>query len=385
LFHDGSGPDREDGQRSRNRSERPRQTSDNIAMNGPKRTNRRAVLKAVTATAVGGSIVTGTASLTQDDTTQKAGGRSNVVKVIAGHGHEEGEHEFTLSTDEIPSGWTTFELENTTGHAHFAYLSKVPQAAIDEADSQGRELLDYWVEHITRPFQWLMDTMDNGKKPDPDDRFSDEMLFPAWFGDVLPSGGVGLTAGHRTSATTVNLDPGEYIIECYVKNADNDFHSYLGMIESLTVTDASGGAEPESTVDLSLSTDGIDAPETLEPGQQTVAVEFADQQVYDHDLGHDLNLIRFDEDTTVEDVNTWMNWQDPVQLVSDGTEPGTFLGGADAVLTPELLAGEATETAYVHVDLIPGDYAWVSEVPDPNGTGLLREFSVPFGTASGDG
>jgi hypothetical protein len=354
-------------------------------MNGARFTNRRAVLKAATATVVGGGVVTGTAGITQEAAGRDTGGRSNVVEVLAEEGHEAGAHEFTLSTDEIPSGWTTFELENATDHTHFAYLSKVPQAAIDEADSQDRELLDFWIERITRPFQWLMDTLDNGKEPDPDDRFSEERVFPEWFGDVLPSGGVGLTAGHRTSATTVALDPGEYIVECYVKNANNDFHSFLGMIESLTVADGPGGTQPEPAVDVSLSTDGIDAPDSLEPGQQTIAVEFADQQVYDHDLGHDLNLIRFDGETTVADVNTWMNWQSPTQLVADGTEPGTFLGGADAVLTPGLLSGEETETAYVHVDLLPGNYAWVAEVPDPNGTGLLKEFTVPFGSTGEDG
>lgn len=353
-------------------------------MSGPDSTNRRTVLKALSATVFGGSIVTGTANAVQDDAPSQVDRRSNVVAVMAQEAHGEGEHEFTLSTNEISSGWTTFELDNTTSHTHFAYLSKVPQAAIDAADSRGQGLLDFYVERVTRPFQWLMDRLDDGKEPDPDDRFSEETLFPEWFGDVLPSGGVGLTAGHRRSATTVNLDPGEYIVECYVKNANNDFHSYLGMIESFTVADRSGGAEPEATIDVSLSTDGIGAPDSLEPGRQTVAVEFADQQVYDHNLGHDLNLIRFNEETTVGDVNAWMNWQNPAQLVADGTEPGTFLGGAEAILTPDLLSGNDTETAYVHVDLLPGDYAWVAEVPDPNGTGLLKEFSVPVGTDVGD-
>lgn len=351
-------------------------------MNPPEFTNRRSVLKAITATVVGGSVVTGTARLSQDITSPSAGQHQNAVTIVAEHGHGHSEHEFTLSTDEIPAGWTTFELENTTSQTHFAYLSKVPQAAIDEADEAGRDLLDYYVERVTRPFQWVMDTMDNGKTPNPDDRFSEEQVFPGWFADVLPSGGVGLTSGHGTSATTVTLDPGEYILECYVKNADNVFHSYHGMIESLTVTDDQGGTEPAADTAISLSTDGIDAPAELAQGQHTVAVEFEDQQLYDHDLGHDVNLIRFDEETTVADVNAWMNWQDPVGLVSDGTEPGTFLGGADAILTQGLMAGEENETAYVHVGLVPGQYAWVAEVPDPNAKGLLTEFTVPFATGN---
>lgn len=45
------------------------------------------------------------------------------------------------------------------------------------------------------------------------------------------------------------MDPGEYIMECYVKDATNDVHSYLGMIEHLSVT----GDESEVGRPVSLS------------------------------------------------------------------------------------------------------------------------------------
>jgi hypothetical protein len=110
-----------------------------------------------------------------------------------------------------------------------------------------------------------------------------------------------------------------------------------------------------------------------------VAVQIQDQKIYEHLLGHDVHLIRFDHRTTVDDANGWMNWMHPDGLVSDGTDPGTFLGGVQAIVTPGLLEGNETKTAYFDVNLNPGAYAWVSEVPDSAGKGLLKPFSVPFG------
>lgn len=346
-------------------------------MTGLQLTDRRTVLQTIAATAFGGGIATGTARVTQEGPPGRTD-PANVVEITATGGHDGG-HAFTLSADEIPAGWTTFELDNATSHTHFAYVAKLPPAAVEQADRLGMEPLELYYQRVTRPFQWLMDTRDNGKTPDPDDRFSDERLFPGWFADVLPAGGVGMTSPGRTATTTISLDPGLYVMECYMKEPTNDFHSYHGMLESFTVTDATGGRAPRSTASLSVSSDGIDAPDTLDPGRQVVAVEFQDQRLYEHNLGHDVHLIRFDEETTVADVDGWMNWLDPVQLVSDGHEPGTFLGGADTVLTPGLLEGVGTERSYLHLDLVPGDYAWVAEVPTPSEKGLLAEFTVPFG------
>jgi hypothetical protein len=109
-----------------------------------------------------------------------------------------------------------------------------------------------------------------------------------------------------------------------------------------------------------------------------VAVEFENQTGYSNLVGHDVNLVRLDEETTVEDVNGWTNWADPTQFVSDGDEPTTFLGGVQDIWTADL-----PRTGYFHVTLKPGDYAWVAEVPDPEEKDLLAEFNVPDGRGRG--
>ena len=352
------------------------QTNRTATMRERTLTNRRTVLKQITATAVGGSVLTG-ANTVAASPPGEGRGRRNIVEIVAQHDHDTGEHLFDLSADEIASGWTTLEFDNQTEHTHFVYLQKVPQQAIDEAANKNKDLLDYWVEQVTDPFQVFMDWI-LGKTTAPPS-------FPSWFGQIVPSGGTGLTAGHTTTETTVHLDPGKYQVECYVKNDSNEFHSYLGMVDLLTVTDDESGApEPEPTLDLSLSTDdGITVDDTVRPGRHIVAVTFEDQQGYSHLLGHDVHLIRFDEETDTSDVNNWMDWTNGFgmtgdQLVSDGTEPARFLGGVQDIWT-----GNLPETGYFHVNLKPGDYAWVAEVPDPTSRGMLQEFTVPFGRGPG--
>lgn len=347
--------------------------------------NRRTVLQTIPATLVGGGVVTGTASATREGTHSVMSGGADEVEIVAKHDHEGDEHRFELSTTELAAGWTTVTFDNQTDHTHFAYVAKLPRDAIAAADTEGADILDYYVEHVTKPFQWFMDDVHPEKEPDPDDlsdKYTDldeEVIFPGWYENVLPSGGAGLTSGDTTSRTTVDLDPGEYIVECYVKNDDAEFHSYVGMIEQFTVTDdQSRASEPEATLDLSLSTDGIDVEEKVQSGQHTVVVRIEDQQIYDHLLGHDVHLIRLDHRTTPADVNDWVNWIDPNGFISDGSEPGAFIGGVQTIVTPDLLEGEETKTGYFHVDLSPGAYAWVSEVPDPAGKNMLKPFIVSF-------
>jgi hypothetical protein len=343
-------------------------------MSGPNHANRRTVLRTTAVALGGGGLVTGTAGATREAPPEEPQGRRNEVGIVARHDHDAGEHRFELETREIAPGWTTFEFDNRTDHTHFAYLPKLPQQALVDAGKEGMDPLWFYVETVTRPFQYFWDSKAPGKKPDPDDDTDIyDSLFPPWFGDVVFYGGPGLTSGHGRSRTTVDLGPGEYIVECYVKNGTNDFHSYLGMIDLISVTgEESGAAEPEPTLDLSLSTDGIDAPTKVHPGRHTVAVEVENQQQYENLVGHDLHLIRLEDGTDADEVNDWMNWVDPDQFISDGDGPTTFLGGVSDIWTADL-----PRTGYLHVVLTPGDYAWVAEVPDPASKGLLTEFSVP--------
>jgi hypothetical protein len=66
-----------------------------------------------------------------------------------------------------------------------------------------------------------------------------------------------------------------------------------------------------------------------------------------------------------------MDWRAPGALASRAPEGAEFLGG-----TMEMGAGG---TAYYRVNLTPGTYAWIAEVPDPAGKNMLKTFTVPSG------
>jgi len=196
-----------------------------------------------------------------------------------------------------------------------------------------------------------------------------------WFFDpgAPPMGGPGFTAAGRMSETTVFLEPGEYVVECYVKDEDEIFHSYVGMLEHLTVTgDASGVEEPVATISMKISsTNGIQFDQELGAGDHRVEITFEDQQPYDHLLGHNVQLVKLDDKDDEELLGRladWMDWRQEGSLVDQAPEGAVFLGG-----TMEMIEGAV---AYFHVDLEPGDYAWIAEIPDPADHEMLKTFTV---------
>lgn len=264
---------------------------------------------------------------------------------------------------EIPQGWTTFQFENKSGMTHFAMIERLPDGVGVEAHQRD----------VAPIFQKGFELMAAGQADAASNTFDQ---LPAWFQAVVFLGGPGLVGPGRTTQATVNLDPGTYLIECYVKS-NGLFHSYNplptknGMVHQFTVTEeTSGGSEPEPSVTLEISkAEGIvrSSDEPIPPGSHTVAVRFRDQAVYENFVGHDVHLARLASEEDEARLDAWMDW-----TAADGLEtpaPVTFLGG-----TNDMPGGT---TGYFTVDLTEGRYAWVAEVPNPSAKGMLKPFTVP--------
>ncbi|MCH7934259.1 MAG: hypothetical protein IIC36_09755 [Gemmatimonadetes bacterium] len=268
-----------------------------------------------------------------------------------------------MAPDEIPSGWTTFRFSNESPMIHFVLVERVP-------DGQGIESQQAQVAPV---FQDGLDLLGAGEVDAALERFGD---LPAWFGEIVFLGGPGLTSPGRTSQATVYLEPGTYLLECYVKTG-GIFHSYnpdpssYGMVHEFTVTDETSEAvEPSATIQIEISTaGGIVVEGELVPGEHTVAVHFVDQTVHENFVGHDIHLVRVAGDLDLGELERWMDWTQAMGLQSPA--PAEFLGG-----TNEMPAGT---TSYFTVVLEPGNYAWVSEVPGSAEKGMLKPFSVPSG------
>lgn len=307
-------------------------------------------------------------------------GGPNLVEVTTGHDHDANLHTFDLNKDEVPEGWTRFQLINGTHSDHLFLLYKVPEAAIDAAEDAGESVLDHWYQTITVPFQKEWDPYYNGTidwATFVPNLFTAVLSSAPWFPNAVTMGGPGITAAGYTSQTTVHLTEGVYIAECYVKDENGEFHGYNGMLEMLTVTgESSKEREPRSTFDVTISQDGIENPDAVRPGKHTVAIHFGEQPEfgYEHLLGHNVQLVRFDDgydQALLDDLGAWMDWSDPEGFVNNSPAGTTFLGGA-----MEMKGGNA---AYFTVNLKPGNYAWIAEVPDPAGKNMLKTFSIPFG------
>ncbi|HEX2167452.1 MAG TPA: hypothetical protein VHG09_09510, partial [Longimicrobiales bacterium] len=345
-------------------------------------TRTRAAILAAAALLVGCSELPPEPQLAVAGTDDLVRGLASVVDVTATMSG--GEHLFQLSDSEIASGWTTFRFANASHSDHFVLIYRAPQEAIDAAASAGESLLEHWHGAITVPFQEEFNPYVAG-----------DITYDAFVGNLVGAisasapwflapgapavGGPGLTAAGRTSKTTVLLEPGTYIIECYVKHANEQFHSYNGMLQMLTVTDeVSRARAPRATAELELSsTGGIRMPDDMRPGMQTIAIRFLDQKPYEHLQGHNAQLVRLsgDDPALLDELADWMDWRAKGSLSFRAPEGAEFIGGS-----MEMGAGG---TAYYTVNLTPGDYAWIAEVPDPASKNMLKTFSVPSSRGRG--
>lgn len=278
-----------------------------------------------------------------------------VVEVTAVYDSENDQHLFQTNTDTIPSGWTTFRFNNASPMVHFMVLELMPGNLTSE-DSE-RELVP--------PFQEAMDLINEGKTEEGMAKLGE---LPEWFADMVYMGGPGFTSSGKTTETTVYLEPGNYVVECYVKNEEGIFHSGLGMIRDLRVTeDSSGVAEPtDPTLEINLSNDGFDVKGQTNPGKHLVAVHFNEEEP--PLLGNDVHVVRLDEGSSIDSVAAWVDWSQPNGLVStaENPAPAEFLGG-----THEMPKGN---TAYFSVEFMPGEYAWISERPAANS--MYKQFTV---------
>jgi hypothetical protein len=261
---------------------------------------------------------------------------------------------------QIPSGWTTFEFVNASSMIHFAMID-VPPAGITA---------EIFTNPVGQYFQDAMDGMNAGDQAAVEAAFG---KFPDWIGDLGRHGGPGFLSPGRTGRTTVYLEPGRYILECYVKS-DGVFHTTspgegrLGMSMDLTVTDAKSTApEPKANVTLTVSNAGIEiADGALEPGSNTIRVDFVEQQQFPSFVGNDVHLMRVDGEDSIRLADAWLDWR-----TKDGLEdpsPVTFLGGIN-----DMPAGSH---GYFTVDLPPGDYAFIAEIPGPLASGFVLPFTV---------
>lgn len=259
--------------------------------------------------------------------------------------------------DTIPSGWNTFRYINNSYETHFFLMDKYPE---------GKTIEDM-IKEVVPPFQDGMDLINAGKA---EEGFAAFNKLPAWFFEVVFSGGSGLVSPNQPSLTTIKLEPGYYVMECYVKMPNGKFHSSMGMAKAIIVTEKdSGNSPPDATINISISsTKGIVYDKPITKGKNIFSVNYIDQITHENFVGHDVNLVKLNNTANLDNLEDWMNWANPKGLITPSPEGVTFLGGVNNM--------SAGNTGYFKVTLEPGNYALISEVPDASKKGMLKTFSI---------
>lgn len=260
--------------------------------------------------------------------------------------------------DTIPSGWYVWKYQNNSNQTHFILIDEYPEQIT--IDSIRNKVLPVFGNGIT--------LINEGKT---EEGFAEFGKLPAWFAEINWRGGVGLVSPGTTAETILRLDPGVYFVECYVKMNTGMFHTNMGMIKKLVVSEeVSNLPEPIANLSIRLSNEnGIvvsDPPSG--PGFYIFGVHTDSQKAHENFVFHDLNLVRLEDNANLKDLEAWMDWRDPKGLIEPAPEGFVFLGGVNDL--PEGGSG------YFSAELVPGKYAFISEVPNASQKNLLYVFEI---------
>ncbi len=284
------------------------------------------------------------------DSTTSSGNNLNYIEVVTTG------MDFQLP-EEIESGWTRFRYVNQSNETHFFIFEKMPD---------GLGLEDYKNDLIP-PFMNAFKFFSEG---DPEAGMQEFEKIPEWFSRVELGGGVGLTSPRSTSEAIIHLEPGVYVMECYVRAPDGMAHTFMGMIEELRVSETNNGqAEPDADLEIKLSSEqGVSFPDSVRAGDYLLSVYFEDQNKYETMLGHDINLVKLESLDLLDTLAHWVNAGDITSFRTPAPEGLNFLGGVE-----DLPAGA---TGYFGASLRPGEYVLISEIPNALDRGMYKTFSV---------
>lgn len=171
---------------------------------------------------------------------------------------------------------------------------------------------------------------------------------------TLVGGPNGVASGQKASVIT-DLEPGRYVAFCAVPSpADGIAHFEKGMRTSFTVEQGKGrGSVPKTAGTVTITPSGYTVPKGF-TGRGTYAIENAGT------FGSELAIMRLAPKATQDDLVAFLTG------APTGPPPFTTAGGVSAMAPGS--------TAYVHLDLDPGSYVFLSFIPDP-AAGLAPQFT----------
>jgi hypothetical protein len=228
---------------------------------------------------------------------------------------------------EIPAGLTTIRLVTNGKEMHHATLIKLEDG---------------------KTFEDFKQTMKGDAPPAP------------WM--VMYGGPNPPRPGGVTEETQV-LEPGNYVLVCFIPSADGTPHIAKGMLRPITVTasDAAPAPEPVPDIVVKLVDYGFELSKPLTPGKHIIRIENDGGQT------HELVLAKLAPGKTVQDLSSWV-------FKMQGPPPGEPMGGVASI--------HPGGHGFITVDAVPGEYGFLCFVPDSKdgkphvAHGMLKQITV---------
>jgi hypothetical protein len=253
--------------------------------------------------------------------------------------------------DSIPSGYVEVTMHNTGTVAHQAQFMKINDGkTYDEVQKA------------------LM-------SPNPD----------AAFGMVTFTGGANSVEAGLSQSVVLKLDPGNYVVLCFLTTPEGVPHYAMGMIKPVTVTQSTTQAqEPTADATVTLKDFAFSLPQNITAGTHTWKV------TNDGPESHEMALLKLAPGVPAEAVMAGMEHPaaTPAAASSSPTtmamaSPAASPAGGPPVAAAGGMGAIAPGTsAWVMVDLQPGNYIAVCFVPDPKTgkphveLGMITTFTV---------
>ena len=205
----------------------------------------------------------------------------------------------------------------------------------------------------------ILGQLDDGKTMEDVQKVLDKGLEgppPPWFDDNPPD--MTLVSPGESSGVSFAAREGTYVLLCFMPGPDNKQHYEHGMAQTFEVAAGESGAAPEPDATVSMTEEGIDAPEGLTAGESVIEV------TNDSKIDMETFVVGLAEGKTFDDIEPYF------QKGLQGPPPATFYGG-----THTFPPGSQSVLTF-HLE--PGNYLLVASYEDENGEvkDLPTEFTV---------
>lgn len=192
---------------------------------------------------------------------------------------------------------------------------------------------------------------------------------------ILPGG---------TSVTIDLLTAGTHALICYITGADGIPHYMKGMIKQFEVTgEGIGGEEPTADVNVTAMDFSYNMPDQVTAGHQIW------EMFNNGPEPHELALMTLTPDIPVEQViQIWEQISEPAPATPGATPPSAPSGPPPFAPAGGLQAIDPGIPGWLVLDLQPGRYLALCNVPDPKTgkphfeLGMYKEFNVVAAAAA---